>query len=330
MNGAQSAPPRLQPTAEAIAASRRLVADYMDPVPVREEAAFSDAYGAEVFVRYEFLNPVGSFKMRGALTLVDRLYRTPGTKHIVTCSTGNHGSAMAYACKLFGLPITVGVPVDCDRRKVELIREFGAELEFAGRDLDETKALLRDVSTDAGSVFIEDGSVPEVVAGTATIGAELIETLPGVEAVIVPIGNGALIGGIGTAIRMVKPDVRIVGVQAEAAPCMALSFEAGRPVDTDDCNTFAGGVAVRVAIPEAVELVNAVTDEIVLVSDADMKRAMVEYHRHTGYLPEGAGAASLAALSRYRNRFSGSKLCLIATGANVDPALEKDVLGNAA
>jgi threonine dehydratase len=326
MNATRSEEVRLQPTADAIDASRRLIAEYMDPGPIRQLPAFSEETGADVAVKIEFLTPVGSFKLRGALTLVDHLRRQSETERIVTCSTGNHGSAMAYACRLFGLPITVGVPVNCDRRKAELIREFGADLEFAGRDLDETKDLLREQAEAEGAIFIEDGSSPEVVAGTATIGAEILEMAPDVETVIVPIGNGALIGGIGTAIRYGRPDVRIVGVQAEAAPCMALSFEARRPVDTEHCETFAGGVAVRVAIPEAVELVNAVTDEVLLVSDDEMKVAMADFHRQTSHLPEGAGAAALAALMRYRERFEGEKVCLVATGANVDPALEKEVL----
>lgn len=329
MDQAESTRPRLQPTPEAIDASRQLIADYMQPGPVRRVPEWSEVSGADIAVKLEFLTPVGSFKLRGALTLADRLRRASDPRPVVTCSTGNHGSAMAYACRLFGLPITVGVPVNCDRRKAALIREFGADLEFAGRDLDESKELLRGRAEAEGATFIEDGSSPEVVAGTATIGAEVLEMMPDVETVIVPIGNGALIGGIGTALRYGRPDIRIVGVQAEAAPCMALSFEARRPVDTEHCETFAGGVAVRVAIPEAVELVNAVTDEVLLVSDDEMKLAMRDFHRQTGHLPEGAGAAALAALMRYRERFQGEKVCLIATGSNVDPALEKEVLADA-
>ena len=320
--------PLLQPDAAQIAASAALIADHVPPAPPRREAAFSDRYGADVWVKYEFLNPVGSFKLRGALTLVNRLRQDGNTTRVVTCSTGNHGSAMAYACSIYQLPITVGVPTNCDRRKVELILEFGADLEFAGRDLDETKALLRGAGEEAGTIFIEDGSSREVAAGTATIGRELLQTLPNPDAVIVPIGNGALIGGVGAAIRQVSPGVEVIGVQAELAPCMALSFEAGRPIDTEECDTFAGGVAVRIAIPEAVELVNAVVDDVLLVSDEEMKDAMACYHRYTGYLPEGAGAASLAALARYRDRFAGKQVCLVATGANVDSTLREEVLGN--
>ncbi len=235
---------------------------------------------------------------------------------------------MAYACKQSGLPITVGVPEDCDQSKVALIREFGAELEFIGRDLDETKEVMQEAGQSAGAVFVEDGSSPEVVAGTATIGLELIEQLPDTDVFIVPVGNGALIGGIGAAIKGKRPDIRIVGVQAENAPCMALSFEVGSPVDTEHCDTFASGVAVRVAIPVAVDLVNEVVDDMLLVSEDEMKAAMANYWRSTGHLPEGAGVAALAAALRYRDQFAGKTICLLATGANVDDGLRKEVIGN--
>ena len=178
-------------------------------------------------------------------------------------------------------------------------------------------------------IFVEDGSSPDVVAGTATIGLELQEQLADMEVVVVPVGNGALIGGIGAMIKDRMPAAKVVGVYAEKAPCMALSFDAGKPIDTESCATFAGGVAVRVAIPAAVQLVNEVVDEMLSVSDEEMKAAMVEYYRYSGELPEGAGAASLAALARYPANFSGRSVCLIASGANVDEKLRTEVLGSA-
>ena len=300
----------------------------MKPSPVERESEFCKQLDADVHVKYEFFNPVKSFKIRGALNIAHALQLRNDVKRVVTCSTGNHGSAMAYACKEFGLPITVGVPEECDQSKVELIRQFDAEIEFIGRDLDETKEVMQEAGQAEGTVFVVDGSSPEVVAGTATIGSELLEQLPETEVFIVPVGNGALIGGVGAAIKSKRPDIRIVGVQAERAPCMALSFEAGQPVNTEHCDTFASGVAVRVAIPVAVDLVNAVVDDMLLVSEAEMKAAMANYHRNTGQLPEGAGAAALAAALRYRDQVAGKTICLLATGANVDEGLRKEIIGN--
>ena len=319
---------KLRPDQEQITAAAKVIAAYMNPSPVEREADFCQQLDADVHVKYEAFNPVKSFKIRGALNIAHALQNRNDVKRVVTCSTGNHGSAMAYACKQFGLPITVGVPEDCDQSKVALIRQFEAEIEFIGRDLDETKEVMQESGQAAGSVFVEDGSSPEVVAGTATIGLELLEQLPETEVFIVPVGNGALIGGVGAAIKGKRPDIRIVGVQAERAPCMALSFEAGQPVDTEHCDTFASGVAVRIAIPVAVDLVNEVVDEMLLVSEAEMKAAMANYWRSTGQLPEGAGAAALAAALKYREKFAGKTVCLLATGANVDDGLRQEVIGN--
>jgi threonine dehydratase len=319
---------KLRPDLEHITAAAGVIAGFVEPSLVRREAEFSRQLDADVHVKYEFFNPVKSFKIRGALNIAHALQNRSGVERVVTCSTGNHGSAMAFACKQFGLPITVGVPVDCDKSKVELIRQFEAELEFIGRDLDETKEIMQETQQGEGTIFVEDGSSPEVVAGTATLGLELVEQLPETEVFIVPVGNGALIGGVGAAIKSQRPDISVIGVQAEAAPCMALSFQAGKPVDTEHCDTFASGIAVRIAIPVAVDLVNDVVDDMLLVSEDEMKAAMANYHRSTGHLPEGAGAAALAAALRYRDRFAGKTICLLATGANVDEGLRQEVIGD--
>ena len=312
----------------ASAAAKRIV-KFMSRSPLHRHAEFSTKYSANVHIKKEFLNPVGSFKLRGAFNLVQVLQDSTHKKSIITCSTGNHGSAMAFACRQFNVPIEVGVPKDCDRRKVELIRQFDADLRFVGRDLDETKEILQSELDEDRQIFVEDGSSPDVVAGTATIGLELQEQLPDMEVVVVPVGNGALIGGIGAMIKDRMPAAKVVGVYAEKAPCMGLSFDAGKPIDTESCATFAGGVAVRVAIPAAVQLVNEVVDEMLPVSDENMKAAMAEYYRYSGELPEGAGAASLAALARYPAEFSGRTVCLVASGANVDEKLRTEVLGSA-
>ena len=245
---------KLRPTHGDTTAAAQIIARHVEPTPLKEEPSFSEHLNANIFVKYEFLNPVRSFKIRGALNLAYALANSRSVSRVITVSTGNHGAAMAFACREYNLPLTVGVPVNCDQSKLELIRQFGGELEMIGRDLDETKELLQQRPTSPDTVFIEDGSCPEIVAGTSTIGREIVQELPNVEVVIVPVGNGALIGGIGTALKEFNPSIRIIGVQSDLAPCMALSFQARHPVDTESCDTFATGMAVRVSIPEAVDL----------------------------------------------------------------------------
>ena len=316
---------QLRPTHEDTIAAAHVIARHVEPTPLKEEPSFSEHLNANIFVKYEFLNPVRSFKIRGALNLAHTLVNTKSVSRIITVSTGNHGAAMAFACRKYNLPLTVGVPVNCDQSKLKLIRQFGAELEMIGRDLDETKELLQQRPLSSDTVFIEDGSCPEIVAGTSTIGREIVQELPNVEAVIVPVGNGALIGGIGTALKEFNPSIQVIGVQSDLAPCMALSFKAGHAVDTESCDTFATGMAVRVSIPEAVDLMLEVVDEMQMVSETDLKEAMGVFYNHTGHLPEGAGVAPLAAALKIRTALNNKTVCLIASGANVDDILQQEI-----
>lgn len=319
---------QLRPAHGDTIAAAHVIAQHVDPTPLRQEKAFSQPLNAEVFVKYEFLNPVRSFKIRGALNLAHALANSKSVSRSITVSTGNHGAAMTFACREYNLSLTVGVPVNCDQSKLQLIRQFGGKVEMIGRDLDETKELLQRRPLSPDTVFIEDGSSPEIVAGTSTIGREIVQELPDVEVVIVPVGNGALIGGIGTAVKEFNSSIQVIGVQSDLAPCMVLSFEAGQPVDTESCDTFASGMAVRVSIPEAVDLMLAVVDEMHTVSETDLKEAMGVFYNHTGHLPEGAGVAPLAAALKMRAELENKTVCLIASGANVDDALQQEIKEN--
>ena len=316
---------QLRPTHEDTTAAARVISQHVEPTPLKRGGAFSESLNANVFVKYEFLSPVKSFKIRGALNLAHALATSKSVSRVITVSTGNHGAAMAFACREYNLSLTVGVPVNCDQSKLELIRQFGGELEMIGRDLDETKELLQRRPLSPDTVFIEDGSCPEIVAGTSTVGAEIVQQLPNVDVVIVPVGNGALIGGIGTALKEFNPAIQVIGVQSDLAPCMALSFEAGHAVDTASCHTFATGMAVRVSIPEAVDLMLAVVDEMWVVSETNLKEAMALFDNNTGHLPEGAGVAPLAAALKMEAALENKTVCLIASGANVDDTLRQEI-----
>ena len=315
----------LRPTRAQTLAAAEVIGKHLKPALLREEPAFAELSGTRVLVKYEFLNPLRSFKVRGALNLAHALSQRDDISRALTASTGNHGAAMAFACREYGIPLTVGVPVNCDRSKVDLLRRFEPELEFIGRDIDEAKELLLLRGLPSDTLFVEDGSCPEIYAGTSTISWEIVQQLPEVDAVIVPVGNGALIGGIGSLLKDFNASIQVIGVQSDQAPCMTQSFESGRPVDSENCDTFASGMAVRVAIPEAVELMLEVVDQMVLVADEELKKAMGLYLQHSGYLPEGAGAGALAAALKLHPDLRGKTVCLIASGANVDPELKREI-----
>ena len=319
---------KLRPTtAQTTQAAQRIV-KYIRPTRLELNKELSERLSASVHIKYEFENPVRSFKIRGALNLVHQLVSTGGVSRVMTASTGNHGAAMAFACQQYEMPLTVAVPYGSNESKLDLIRKLGGRIEFIGSDLDGTKELVLKEPLPRGTVFVEDGSSPEIVAGTSTIGREIVAALANVEVILVPVGNGALIGGVGTAVKDFNPRIKVIGIQSDRAACMALSFQAGGPVDTESCDTFASGMAVRVAIPQAVNLMLEVVDEMILVTETELKRSMALFYSSTGNWVEGAGAAAFAGASKLKESLKNKTICLVASGANVDEDLKQEILEN--
>jgi len=287
------------------------------PTPL-ERAPEGARSGRELYWKREDVHELGAFKWRGALPTVEKL-RGEGAPAVVTASTGNHGAAVAWACQKTGLRAMVYAPAGASLAKLALIDRLGAEIRLIGTDFDFAKEEGKRFAEEARLPFFEDGTEPTQYEGYGVIADEILDQLsvhPG--AVVVPVGNGALIGGIGRTLRRRAPETQVVGVVAREAPVMALSFEAGRPVECDRMATFADGLAVRVAVPAAVELVNAITDRMVQVSERELARAVGDYAK-AGLHVEGAAAAPLAALPRLSD--VEGPIVLIVTGRNIDDAL---------
>ena len=274
--------------------------------------------GLALFLKREDTHELGAFKWRGALPTI-QVYKARGAAAVVTASTGNHGAAVAWASQRLGLRAMVYAPAGASLAKLALIDGLGAEIRLAGTDLDFAKDEGKHFAAEAHVPFFEDGVEPAQFEGYGAIADEILDQAPEPPAaVVVPVGNGALIGGIGRAIERRSPATLVIGVAAKEAPVMALSFEACRPVESDRMATFADGLAVRVAIPGAVELVNAVVDRMLLVSEREMAHAVGAYAR-AGIRVEGAAASALAALPQ----LSGLEgpVVLVVTGRNIDEDL---------
>lgn len=283
-----------------------------------DEAPAELAGGRRLLLKREDLHELGSFKWRGALPTVER-YRAGGAKAVVTASTGNHGAATAWAATRAGIRAIVYAPSTASRTKLDLIEGFGAELRLMGADLDESKDEARAYAAQEGIPLFEDGAEQEQYDGYAAIGDEILDELDEEPAaIVVPVGNGALLGGVGLAVCRRSPDTLRIGVVAKGAPCMADSWDAGEPVACAECETFADGLAVRVAIPLAVEVLGEVASRMVRVSDRQIARA-VGALADIDVRAEGAAAAGLAALPQLTD-VEGPTV-LVVTGRNIDDEL---------
>lgn len=287
------------------------------PSPL-EPAAPSLSGGRSLFLKREDLHELGAFKWRGALPVLAG-YRERGAETVVTASTGNHGAATAWAAGRLGLEAIVYAPEGATQAKVALIERLGADIRLVGTDFDEAKDEGRRHADERGLPFFEDGAEMSQYDGYGSIADEILDQLDEPPAaVVVPVGNGALLGGIGLRICDRVPDTLRIGVAAKDAPVMAESWKAGGIVESERNVTFADGLAVRVAIPLAVDVLGEVASRMLLVSERDMARAVRAYAA-AGIRAEGAAGAALAALPQLDD-VEGT-IVLIVTGRNIDDEL---------
>ena len=271
----------------------------------------------DLWLKREDVHELGVFKWRGALPVIEDLARR-GHTAVVTASTGNHGAAVAWACRRVEIRAIVLVPPGATERKLATLDRLGAEVRVAGHDLDEAKDAARTYAADHGLLFFEDGSEELQYEAYEAIGDEILDAVRPA-AVVTPIGNGALAGGIGAALARREPGVMHVGVVASEMPVMAASHDAGRPVDVPAGHTIADGLAVRVAIPLAVGRLETTVDRMVRVSERAIAAALVACH-DAGVPIEPSAAAALAAVKVAADLPEGV-VVLVMTGRNVDDAL---------
>ena len=289
--------------------------DMLLPTPL-ELAPPRLAGGRELWLKREDVHQLGSFKWRGALPAL-RSYSEHGARTVVTASTGNHGAASAWAAARLNMTAVVYAPEGTSLTKLARMRELRAEVRLAGRDVDEAKDAGRAFALSHQMPFFEDGAEPAQWAGYRAIGEEILGQSPRAPAaVIVPVGNGALLAGVGTALGELAPEIERVGVVADAAPVMALSHAAGQAVTCDRCATFADGLAVRVAIPLAVAELQRAADRMLRVSEREIARGVGAYAR-AGIRAEGAAGAGLAAL----RQVTADPVVVIVCGSNIDDEL---------
>lgn len=294
-----------------------LVHAAMPPTPQLSWPLLNARAGCEVWVKHENHSATGAFKIRGGIVMIEALKRAnPALPGVVSATRGNHGQSLAWSGRRHGVRTVIVVPRGNSQDKNAAMKAWGAELVEHGRDFDEAKDHAGQLAREQGLVSIGPYH-PELVAGVGSYALELYSAVRDIDEVFVPIGCGSGISGLIAWRDALGLATRIVGVVSDQADCYAQSFAAGKPVETATANTFADGMAVRVPVPAALEVIRAGADRIVRVSDDEVKAAMRHYYSDTHNLVEGAGAAPLAALLKDLAR-KGSRFAVIASGGNID------------
>jgi threonine dehydratase len=305
------------PTYADVVAARPIVQRYLRPTPLYEWPALSQQLGCRFYLKHENHTPTTAFKVRGGINLVDRLPEEQKRRGIIGCTTGNHGQSLAYASRLFGVRCVLVVPEKNNPDKIAAMRALGAELILHGRDFDEARVHAEAIREREGLRYVHSANEPDLIAGVGTMALEIFDDLPEIDVILVPIGLGS--GICGTALVATQhPATRVIGVQSELAPAVTLSWRAGRRIETDTPRTFAEGMATRVPADMTLEIMKRHIDDIVLVSDDELRDAIRLLLRVTHNLAEGAGAASTAAAFRLREQMAGKTVVGVLSGGNLD------------
>src|SRR6516165_1186359 len=263
------------PKLSAIHDARKLLTGYLTaPTRLAPAPSLSRTTGRRVYLKLETDLPTASFKVRGALYALAKNLQKEPVREVVASSTGNHGAAVAYAANLLGVKATIFLPENCNPVKRERIASLGATIVERGKDISDAFEEVARYAQDHGAYLLNDATDEDLPAGPGTIGCEILEQLPSVSTIFVPMGDTALIRGIAAAAKQISPAVRMVGVQSEKAPAYYLSWKKGEAVCTETCDTIADGLSTRVTVPANVRAIRQLVDEVILVSDRQMLDAI--------------------------------------------------------
>ncbi len=312
-------------TIEDVKAARALLDGVIRDTPVQGSRPLSERVGGPVWLKCENLQRAGSFKIRGAYTRIARLSEEESAHGVVAASAGNHAQGVALAASLRGLTSTVFMPEGAPIPKVQATKAYGAEVRFHGTSVDEALQAAKAFAEESGAVLVHPFDHPDIVAGQGTVGLEILEQVPDVRTVVVCTGGGGLLAGIALAVKSIRPDVRVVGVQAESAAAFPASLAAGHPVPLDGMATMADGIAVGCPGTVPFALVRELVDEIVTVSEESLSRALLLCLERAKLVVEPAGAAGVAALLDDPRSFE-PPVAVVLSGGNIDPLLLMRVL----
>ncbi len=306
---------------EAIERATVELRDHLPPSPLQYSRALTAKAGCHVYLKIETIHPTRAFKVRGALNKLAHMRPEERASGVVTASAGNHGQGVAYAAQAFQVPATVYVPDNANRFKVQAIKRMGSRVVHAGRTYAEACAEAMRAREASGATFVHAFDDPDVIVGQGTIAVELLEQLPSLDTVIVPVGGGGLISGIATYLKARRPTARVVGVEPAGADAMTRSLAAGRPVTLDRVDTMADGLAADAPGDLTFRIVRTHVDHMIRVEEAELLRAIRLLFEWEHLLAEPAGAAALAALLHRYTPEPDERVVVILSGANLTEEL---------
>jgi threonine dehydratase len=309
-----------------VLAARARIAPYLSPTPLRHYPTLDAELGARVLVKHENHLPTNAFKARNAISFMTALPPAQRTRGVVAATRGNHGAGLAWAGGLLGIPVVICVPHGNNPEKNAAMRGFGAELVESGRDYDEAVEVAKRLVIERGLVLAHSTNDPHVLAGAATLSAEICEQADSLDAIVVAVGGGSQAAGAILATQTLRPHVKVYGVQAKGAAAAHASWHARERLTVPSADTFADGLATRATYDLTWPTLQDGLADFVAVSDAEIAAAIRMLIRTTHNLAEGAGAAGLAGLVAMRERFEGKTVAVILSGSNIDAATLRSVL----
>jgi threonine dehydratase len=308
-----------------VEAARDLLNDVVRRTPMQQSRPLTELVGGPVWLKCENQQRAGSFKLRGAYVRIARLSDAERERGVVAASAGNHAQGVALAASLLGTSAVVYMPEGAPIPKIAATRAYGAEIVFAGQTVDDSLIAAKEHAERTGAVLIHPFDHPDVVAGQGTVGLEILEQCPDVRTVVVSAGGGGLLAGIGLAVKTLRPEVAVIGVQAAGAASFAGSFAAGRPVKLESMATMADGIAVGCPGDLTYELVREFADDVVTVDEDALARALLLCLERAKLVVEPAGAAAVAAVMDSPEAFEPPVVAVL-SGGNIDPVLLMRVL----
>ena len=298
--------------------ARRFLSSILPPTPLLYNQWLSDSLGVELYLKLENMQPIGSFKIRGASYRISRLSKEQRRRGVICASAGNHAQGVAWGSRHLGVRATIVMPTGAPLVKVQNTKALGAKVLLEGRNYDDAYRAAKKLAHRTGQVYVHAFEDPDVIAGQGTVGLEILDQLPNVDCVIASLGGGGLMAGMATAIKAMRPHVKLIGCQASGAPSLAEAFKRGHAVKLSHVDTFADGIAVAESRPSMFKILKKYLDEVVVADDEAIAESILTLLEKGKVIAEASGAIPLAIVDRLRGRLKGQKVVLVISGGNLD------------